>query len=478
MAPFRRRRRLAPVGALAMLIAIRPLGAQAPAVSFVALDTTTSLKACETAAWTYVAAFNKAHTTPGQMPTAAQQTAQRAATHEAFTRCVARFNRVDLSGSQLPDLAELAVYADDDTLARALLTRRLADSTLSVRDRARVLRTVVELPVRQYGREFERRADAAAGPVPVALQEQLARDLAPLQALGPAGAVETLSALTTVAPYASDFLVHATVPTVATLATAVLRADTISRSRETAAWAVEAWVTALARFGDAEGGVALVQDVRAHLADAVVTLDSASEARLQTIVNQVGMVGRPAPALTVHTWLLPTGTHGVPFERAGSTAHEASRDRYITRGAVTVIMFSSPECGACRMAYPTLEVLAGTYGERGVRVLIWTPTLGRFNEQPLTLAAELAHDREYYFGHYGLTMPVAVQRVAAEEAWHQAWPAYRVGATPSFMVVDAAGIVRYRSEGPINVRQTLSAALDRVLASGPRQPRGLTPTSG
>ncbi len=470
--------RLAPLGALAMLIAIPPLGAQAAAPTLAALDTTSTPSACATAAWTYVAAFDKAHTTPGQMPTAAQQAAQHAAQREAFTQCLARFNRADLDGSQLPAVAELAVYADDDTVARALLTRRLADSTLSARDRARVLRTVVELPVRQYGREFERRADAAAGPMPVALQEQLARDLAPLQALGPAGAVEMLSALTTVAAYASDSLIHAEVPTVAPWAATVLRTDTARASRQAAVGGVDAWVAALARMGDAKGGVALVQGVRTQLADAKVPLDSASEARLVDVATQVGMVGRPAPALTAHAWLMPTEAHGIPLERAGSAAHGARRYTYAVRGAVTVIMFSSPECGACRMAYPTLEALVGAYGGRGVRFLIWTPTLGSFNDKPLTLSEELAHDRQYYFGHYGLTMPVAVQRVAAGEAWHRGWPSYHIGGIPDFVVVDAAGIVRYRSEGPINVRQTLSAALDRVLASGPRGPGSSTPPSG
>jgi peroxiredoxin len=153
--------------------------------------------------------------------------------------------------------------------------------------------------------------------------------------------------------------------------------------------------------------------------------------------------GRPVPAVAL------TALDGKPTDLAA------------VRGkAATVLMFVSFDCPVSTSYSATLNELGKTYGPKGVAVAAVCPT-----DDPREQVAKAA-------APFKLTVPVLL------DPRKEAAAAAGVTLTPEAVVLDAAGVVRYRGRiddafsarlkrNPVVTSRDLVAALDDVLAGNP-----------
>jgi len=157
---------------------------------------------------------------------------------------------------------------------------------------------------------------------------------------------------------------------------------------------------------------------------------------LMTMIGRDPLVGTRAAALIASAWVNPSDDSSA-FPR---------------RGTVTLIEFTSHNCGPCRASYPVLMRLQRQYQSNGFRVVFATETLGFVGDQSdLTPMQEVAADRVYFAEHHHITAPVAVfipphplvfGRPTPEVDVNPNERAYQVTELPQIVLVDEHGIIR------------------------------------
>ncbi|HEY6039439.1 MAG TPA: redoxin domain-containing protein [Kofleriaceae bacterium] len=155
---------------------------------------------------------------------------------------------------------------------------------------------------------------------------------------------------------------------------------------------------------------------------ATVPITVVAEPRPNADQLQAGLVGRPAPALSV-----------APL--AGGAALE------LAPGRVTVLDFWATWCGPCTILSPHLDDLSRAHPELRV--------VGISDEDKDTVAAFLVTHK--------MTYPVAL------DADNKATRAYLVQGLPSVFVIDKAGVIRYAAVGVPDFKE-----LDAAIASAAR----------
>jgi thiol-disulfide isomerase/thioredoxin len=162
---------------------------------------------------------------------------------------------------------------------------------------------------------------------------------------------------------------------------------------------------------------------------------------LAAMIGRDSLVGQHAQALQASAWLNPlAGAHSLP-----------------ALGKVTLIEFTSHNCGPCRASYPVLMALQKQFGARGFQVVFATQTLGFVGlDENLTPLEEVKKDRVYFVDHHHVTIPIAIfipphpidfgQPVAPADA-NPNELAYQVSALPEIVIVDQQGMIRDVARG-------------------------------
>jgi len=164
-------------------------------------------------------------------------------------------------------------------------------------------------------------------------------------------------------------------------------------------------------------------------------------ARIWKRRNMLELAGKPAPAILAEDHVGPEPTALASL-----------------RGKPVVLFFWWESCGDCRMQSATLRKVVAKYRDKGV--VFVAPT--RFYGKPEARAEEKEKIDKSWRETYELADGVAVPISDA------AMVRYGVSATPTFVFVDRAGIVRLYAPTRMSEAR-LSAEIDRLLESEARK---------
>ena len=162
--------------------------------------------------------------------------------------------------------------------------------------------------------------------------------------------------------------------------------------------------------------------------------------RIQKNLNLLNLEGKPAPPLEIDDWL---GPRPVPLAAM--------------RGRPVLLFFWAHWCGDCKGEVTILANLLRTYGSKGL-VLIGPTRLYGYAAQgeEATPAAEKQYIERVRRQYYSLLTDMPVPLSAAN------FLAYGSSTTPTLVLLDSAGIVRFYHPGAISERE-LSAHIQAVL---------------
>lgn len=185
-----------------------------------------------------------------------------------------------------------------------------------------------------------------------------------------------------------------------------------------------------------QGRGAALRYFRAALAQAK---DPALRSRINKNIHLLSLEGAPGLPLDMHDYVgaAPQATSGKP-----------------------VLLFLWAQwCGDCRAQAPSLARVWQRYRDKGLVIVAPTRYYGTVDEKPATPEEEKARVAkvwgEVYAGLDGVTVPID----------GQAHIGYGASATPTFVLLDRKGIVRYYTPTRLS-EEELSRHIDAVLAEG------------
>jgi thiol-disulfide isomerase/thioredoxin len=161
--------------------------------------------------------------------------------------------------------------------------------------------------------------------------------------------------------------------------------------------------------------------------------------RIEKNINLIGLVGTPAPALGEAQWLGPK-----PASLAA------------LRGHAVLLFFWAHWCPDCKAEAPVIERIARAYGPKGLVVIGPTRLYGYAAHGDAATAAEEtryieAVRRRFYAGLPEMAVPVS----------EAGFEAYGASTTPTLVLLDANGIVRYYHPGAVPEAE-LAARIDAL----------------
>lgn len=166
--------------------------------------------------------------------------------------------------------------------------------------------------------------------------------------------------------------------------------------------------------------------------NAVTVADSGKRIKAD-VSNAAGTTTSREVFLTVNA--VPPGiVVGVPaleFKGPDATGKTISLSDY--KGKVVLVVFSTIWCGPCKAEAPQLEALYQKYKAQGFVIL-----QGVFQNEGATPPS--AADLKRWSDTYKLTFPII-------DPGYTTANAYKIAAIPTNLIVDKAGIIRYREEG-------------------------------
>jgi len=163
--------------------------------------------------------------------------------------------------------------------------------------------------------------------------------------------------------------------------------------------------------------------------------------RIEKNINLIGLVGAPAPALDEAHWLGPK-----PATLAALHGH------------AVLLFFWAHWCPDCKAEAPVIERIARAYGRQGLVVIGPTRLYGYAARGEAATPAEEteyidAVRRRFYAGLAEMAVPVS----------EAGFRAYGASTTPTLVLVDANGIVRYYHPGAVPEAE-LAARIDAVIS--------------
>jgi len=168
--------------------------------------------------------------------------------------------------------------------------------------------------------------------------------------------------------------------------------------------------------------------------------DSPIHTRIQKNINQLSLVGQPAPPLEVAEVL------GRPVPALAEL-----------KGRVVLLFFWAHWCPDCKAESPIVARLLEKYRGQGLTVVAPTQRYGYIVAgQPAGRDAELAHIIEIRDRYYGFLRDGFVPVPEANRS------RYGVSTTPTLALVDRGGIVRLYHPGQMT-EEELEAAIRRIL---------------
>lgn len=161
--------------------------------------------------------------------------------------------------------------------------------------------------------------------------------------------------------------------------------------------------------------------------------------RISKNINLISLEGKPAPELDVREWV---GT------KPGTLA--------ALRGKPVLLFFWAHWCGDCKGMVTILESLRKTYGPKGLEVVAPTKLYGYVgggdDAPPAVEKRYVEKIRSEFYGALKAPAPLSAQNFAT----------YGASTTPTLVLVDAAGIVRYYHPGAAPETE-LAAQIQKVL---------------
>jgi thiol-disulfide isomerase/thioredoxin len=215
-----------------------------------------------------------------------------------------------------------------------------------------------------------------------------------------------------------------------------VRLSTMLTSAYLAAGRIEAAREMLAVESDyAEKIFALIQ---ATGSPAEKRMANADRLQVRDLRVQVGLIGQPAPEISVPQWL-----NGEAATLSG------------LRGQVVLLEFWATWCKPCHEMFPRLKELHDEYAGRGLKILTLTRHYLAYGGDDASRAEELELIRRFVAEH-DVIFPVGV----AEDERIQT--VYGATGLPSVALIDRRGVVRYRFGGGRDVmfNQLLGQCLD------------------
>jgi thiol-disulfide isomerase/thioredoxin len=136
-------------------------------------------------------------------------------------------------------------------------------------------------------------------------------------------------------------------------------------------------------------------------------------------------------------------------------------------GKVSVIQFTAHWCVPCKHSYPGMLAMSKHFAGKPVESVLETYLYGYIGKRMgLAPEQEVAADRDYYTGEYGLPFKIAINPTPArgDTTTKDTERRYAVGGIPQIVVVDQKGIIRATVVGwDMGNEKRLTALIDRIL---------------
>ena len=180
-----------------------------------------------------------------------------------------------------------------------------------------------------------------------------------------------------------------------------------------------------------------------HELDAYRTTSIAT--RIQKNINLLTLEGKPAPPLEMTEWL---GARPVPLDRL--------------KGRMVLLFFWAHWCGDCRREAPELARLVSEYQSKGLVLIGPSQHYGYAGGgEEVSREQETHYIDEVRAQYYGALGPISVPLSEAN------FIRYGASTTPTIVLVDREGIVRFYHPGAIPYAQ-LAAKVAQVAGAGGR----------
>ncbi len=164
--------------------------------------------------------------------------------------------------------------------------------------------------------------------------------------------------------------------------------------------------------------------------------------RIRKNINLLDLEGKPAPALETGEWLGP----------------RPARVRCFLRGHPVLLFFWAHWCVDCKAEGPILASLAATYASKGLMLIGPTKLYGyAAGGDPASPAAEKQYIQKVREAYYPALAAMPVPVSAAN------FLNYGASTTPTIVLLDAAGVVRYYHPGAV-AEAELQQRIQKVLA--------------
>ena len=168
-------------------------------------------------------------------------------------------------------------------------------------------------------------------------------------------------------------------------------------------------------------------------------------ARIQKNINLLTLEGKPAPPLEMTEWL---GTRPVPLERL--------------KGHPVLLFFWAHWCGDCRREAPELARLVLEYRSKGLVLIGPSQHYGYgAGGEDISREQETHYIDEVRAQYYGALGAISVPLSEAN------FIRYGASTTPTIVLVDSGGIVRFYHPGAMPYAQ-LTAKVAQVVGVGAR----------